>query len=207
MGRRHHFHCGLVWDDPESRSGLRGPRGVRVLGGWRWPGVGRQTRYWAHPSGADSSIWSAGGSARQLGEGGAAGPPCPASGLAHTEQLSSPPPSFGDGRQQLWVDLRIDEPCSEQHLWFVKIAPLERRTTPHLKPQQGLGLAWTSVSPRLSPAHPELAGPSTAWAPVWSHCCPPRLPLGHPPAGLPPTVFMAALGWHTAGSAQGQHPL
>lgn len=183
--RRHHFQYGLVWDDPASRSGLQSPRDVQVLGGWQWPGVGRGRRYWAHPSGADSSVWSAGDSARQQEREGLRVHPVQ-QGVWLTQ--SSSLPSFGDGRQQLWVDLRIDEPCSGQHLWFEKITPLERRTTPYLKPHQGLGPAGLDISlPRLCPAHPRPAGPSTAWLLCGAIAVHPGRPRGHPPAGLPPT--------------------
>lgn len=88
------------------------------------------------------------------------------------------------------MDLKIDEPCSGQHIRFVKIAPSERRkAVPHPTPHQGPGASW--LGPQLQPLCPlpipsqraparPVPRPSARPAPACVHGSPHRPPAPRP---------------------------
>lgn len=136
---------------------------------WPHPGLGQ-----IPASGGQGSLGWQGLAARR---GRGCGSTLASDGVWLTERLC--PPSPEDGRQQLWVDLKIHEPCSGQHIWFIKIAPSERRkAAPHPTLHQGLGASWLGPQlPLLCP--PPIPSQRAPARPVPSLS--PRPPWGRPP--------------------------
>lgn len=135
--------------------------GVQMPRGRQWPGVGRGRSYLGQPglgqspaSGGQGSLeWGAG----QQGEVGAAGLPCP------VRDFGSRRAALEDGRQQLWVDLKIDEPHSGRHVPFVKIAPSERRKATRAQATSGPGGRLAIARP--APRPPATPGPACSTRP------------------------------------------